>query len=197
MNKLLRLLLTTVFLLMPTIALAHSPIKGIGVFLNGMVHPVLVPAQLIIIISLGLWFGQNKPVKHQNAVLSFLAACTLGLIAAGLLNEKDISTVLLIVAILLSLLVVIGISTPDFVYYFLGVLSGFVLGLDSSPGELTGSAKIASLFGSGVGIYFLMLYAMALSETLSSKPWQTVLVRILASWLSASALMVLALTFSR
>lgn len=197
MNQSLRLFLALAVLLQPQTVLAHSPIKGIGVFLNGMVHPVLVPAQLIIIISLGLWFGQNNPAKHQNAVLSFLAACILGLISAGLFNEKDISTLLLLVAILLGLLVVTGIPTPEFVYYLLGVLSGFILGMDSSPGELAGSAKIASLFGSGVGIYFLMLYAMALSETLSVKPWQTVLVRILASWLSASALMVLALAFSR
>ena len=197
MNYLPRFFILSSVLIFPQVAQAHSPIKGIGVFLNGMLHPALVPSHLIIILSLGLWFGQNNPARHQNAVLAFLFACISGLFVAGFAIEKDISIILLCMAILLSALVIVGISVPDFLYYLFGGLAGFIIGLDSSPGELSGSARLASLFGSGVGIYFLMLYAMALSETLSKKPWQTVLVRIFASWLSASALMVFALAISR
>lgn len=191
-----RKLLFVFFILLPQIALAHSPIKGIGFFLNGVLHPLLVPAQVIAIVALGLLYGQHQEDKNKKSVLVFLSAVIAGLILTGLFLTPDVSIVLLIVATIIGLLVVSGLTLPQLIYILLAVIVGFVVGLDSAQVGLDTRSAIVSLFGSGVGIYFLFLYAMALSESLTHKHWQKIAVRIMASWLCASALMVLALRFS-
>ena len=181
---------------LPQLALAHSPIKGIGSFLNGMLHPLLVPAQVLIILALGLWYGQHRPAENKTSVLVFLFATIAGLVISDFSMVDDVSLLLLIGATVIGLIIISGITVPPVFYIFLGLSAGFIVGLDSAQEALTGKAKILSLFGSGVGIYFLLLYAMAISETLSARHWQVIAVRVIASWLSASAMMVLALSFS-
>jgi len=183
-------------MLLPQLALAHSPIKGIGDFLNGMLHPLLVPAQVLIILALGLWYGQHQSAENKVSVLAFLFATIAGLVVSGFSMTADVSVLLLIGATVIGLIIISGISAPQGFYIFLGISAGFIVGLDSAQESLAGKAKIISLFGSGVGIYFLLLYVMAISETLSVKHWQIIAVRVIASWLSASAMMVLALSFS-
>ena len=192
----LRSLLLIFFLLTPEIALAHSPIKGIGDFFNGMLHPVLVPAQVLVILALGLWFGQNKPAENQVSIFAYLFAVITGLIATSLSPEYDVSIILLLGATAVGLLIISNMILPKPVYILSGIILGFIIGFDSAQDGLGAKAKWVALFGSGVGIYFLLLYAMALSESLSKKAWQNIAVRVIASWISANALMVLALNFA-
>jgi hydrogenase/urease accessory protein HupE len=191
-----RLTLFIVGLCLPVAASAHSPIKGMGDFFNGMIHPLLVPAQVLIILALGLLFGQHQPNQHKTTILLFLGATSAGLITSNFISHVEIATLLLVGAASIGLLVAGGLKIPWAVFIPIGIVVGFILGIDSTPEQLSHKAKITSLFGSGVGIYFLLLYIMAISESLSIKHWQTVAVRIVASWVSASALMVLALTLS-
>ena len=183
-------------MLLPQLALAHSPIKGIGSLLNGMLHPLLVPAQVLIILALGLWYGQNQPAENKMSVLVFLFATIAGLVASDFFMVNDVSLLLLIGATVIGLIIISGIKLPQVFYILLGLFAGFIVGLDSAQEALIGKAKILSLFGSGVGIYFLLLYAMAISETFSTRHWQIIAVRVIASWLSTSAIMVIALSFS-
>lgn len=199
MSVFYRFIVALCALLFPQIASAHSPIKGIGVFFNGVLHPILVPAQLLLILALGLLFGQHQPKHQQKTVLLFLLAIILGLAVTGLypMAENSLLNLLLLCsATVIGLLTVSGFKIAKSVFIGLGLIAGFLLGLDSATENLLGKAKIASLFGSGVGIYFLMLYAMALSESFSNKHWQNIAMRIIASWISSSALMVLAFHFS-
>ena len=196
MTSPLRLSLFLFLLLVPEIVLAHSPIKGIGDFFNGMLHPVLVPAQVLVILALGLWFGQNKPAENKSTILLYLFAVIAGLIAANFSLGIDVSIALLVGTVAVGLLIISHIILPKSIYMLIGILLGFIVGLDSAQNDLSARAKWVTLFGSGVGIYFLLLYAMALSESLSKKTWQNIVVRVVASWISASALMVLALNFA-
>ncbi len=192
----LRSLFLTFLLITPEIVLAHSPIKGMGDFFNGMLHPILVPAQVLVILALGLWYGQNKPVENQVSILAYLFAVIAGLIATNLSLGIDVSIILLLGATTISLLIISNIVLPKLVYILIGIMLGFIIGLDSAQDGFSTKAKWVALFGSGVGIYFLLLYAMVLSESLSKKAWQNIAVRVMASWISASALMVLALNFA-
>ena len=199
MHHFLRIIFSLGILLLPQIALAHSPIKGIGHLLNGTLHPFLVPAQVLLILSLGLWFGQNQPEKKKTIILLFLMSTVIGLIIAGtypVQNEKTLSLFIVSNTLISGLLLVTRYRVPQSLFLIVGVTSGFLLGLDSTPDSLTVKAKIATLLGSGIGIYFLFLYVMALSESFSTRPWQILAVRIFSSWLTASALMVLAFQFS-
>ena len=183
-------------LFLPQMVLAHSPIKGIGHFLNGMLHPILVPSQLIIIVALGLLYGQHEPEKNKLSILLFLTSTIIGLVLTSFFIIPDISLLLLILAVIIGLTIITSIAIPQPIFMLFAIVVGIIVGFDSAQLDLETKAMVVTLFGSGVSIYFLLLYAMALSETLSHKQWQIIAIRIIASWLSASAIMVLALNFS-
>lgn len=193
MIRFLSLFTFIILLFVPKIVLAHSPIAGIGTLFNGVLHPLLVPTQLLVILVLGLWFGQNHNAKNKQAILLYLLAVIAGLVTTHFWVLGDVSLPLLVGAATVGLLVLSRLTVPQAVYIVVAMVLGFMVGLDSAQDELNAKAKLVSLFGSGVGIYFLMLYAMALSESLSKKTWQIIVVRVMASWITASALMVLAL----
>jgi len=196
MNFITRILSLMLLLISPSLVWAHSPIKGMGEFVNGVIHPLMVPEQVLVMVSLGLLFGQHQPIKLVHAALLFLGALIVGLLIAGFFTVNQLTNWLLLGAVLFGVLTITGIQLPTVVFSVLGIITGILAGLDSNPGDLQGKARVASLFGSGFGIYFLFLYAMAFSESFSKKGWQQVVVKVISSWLSASALMVLALNFS-
>ena len=189
-------------------AFAHSPIKGIGFLFNGMLHPFLIPAHVLVIVTLGFWLGQLQPKKHRASILLYLLAMVVGftLSAFNLSLEYFTSTyfylnnigttLLLVIAMLIGFVSLSAISVPVFVTSIVCFIVALLLGLDSQLEDLTGSVKNISLVGNAVGSYMILLYAIALSETMSIKNWQKVAIKILTSWLSASAFMVLALNVS-
>ncbi len=195
MRLFLKYLLACCILYLPQIASAHSPIKGMGHFLNGVLHPLLVPEQVLLLLGLGLFYGQHQPNQHKKNILYFMLAVITGLFISDFLQGVDVSLPLLIIALIINFFIIIRRNFYPPVFILLMLISGLLLGLDSAQTELTGKAKLVTLFGSGIGLYFLMIYTMALSESFSTQAWRIVAVRILASWLSASALMVLALRF--
>jgi len=185
-------------------AFAHSPIKGIGFLFNGMLHPFLIPAHVLVIVALGFWIGQLQPIKHRVSILLYLFSLIAGLTlsAFDLMPEYNWSLILLVLTVIIGISTFIGISTwvansvPVAVTSLICIIVALVIGLDSQVEDLTGSTRIISLVGNGVGSYLMLLYAIAISETMSVKRWQQIGIRVLTSWLSASALMVLALNFS-
>jgi len=179
-------------------AFAHSPIKGIGFLFNGILHPFLIPAHILVIVALGFWIGQLQPKKHRASILLYLFFLIAGLSLSvfNLMPEYNWSLILLILAIIIGISTLAAISVPVVVTSLICITVALVIGLDSQVDDLTGSIRIISLVGNGVGSYLMLLYAIAISETMSVKSWQQIGIRVLTSWLSASALMVLALNFS-
>lgn len=195
-----RLAAPVVLLLAPATAFAHSPIKGLGDFYNGILHPLFVPAHVLLVVATGLLLGQQGVRSSLHAVWAYLGGVVLGLLLAGVgdgLADPALQELLVLgAAVPMGLLVVMALRLPTWLLAALGGCAGLVLGLDSLQTELTGKARIAALFGSGVSLYLLMLYPMALAESFQRHTWLSVGVRILASWITASALLVLALLFA-
>ncbi len=183
-------------------AFAHSPIKGIGFLFNGILHPFFIPSHILLILTLGFWIGQQQPQKQIASVLLYLGAMITGLLLTAYYSQsylliKDNNTLILLsLTILIGLMTLSAVSFPSVFIRLVSIIVAFALGFDFQTEDLNGSAKIISLVGSAVGSYFMLLYAIALSETLSVKKWQKISIRILASWLSAGAIMVLALNVS-
>jgi urease accessory protein len=177
-------------------SLAHSPIQGIGNFYNGLLHPVLVPAHLLLLIAVGLFLGQQGPKRVELALVGFAAATVLGLIMAWFSIGIGLETLGLALSAIVGLLVAISRQMAMFWCVVIVLLAGFILGIDSAQEELSGKDRLVTLFGSGVAIYFLALYPLALADTLNKKAWQKIGIRIVGSWVAASSLLVLALSFS-
>lgn len=184
---LLGVLLTT-----PQLAFAHSPIKGINNFYNGLLHPVLVPSHLLLIAA-GLFVGQHAtPVIRQALGVCVLAAL-LGLLASNHLLLAALEAFLLCAAATLGILVAAHFNVPSLVCGAIAGVVGFAVGLDSVEETLTATPKLMAMTGTFVGICLLFLYVVGLANYCKQRDWQIIGTRIVGSWIAASALLVLAL----
>jgi len=183
-------------LIMPQLAFAHMPIKGINDFYSGFLHPLFVPAHLLLLISFGLFIGQKRLSSNSTILVVYASAIVIGLLFAWFSgDEKEIY--ILSMATLMGLLVASNLSVRLYLILFVSALAGLILGMDSAQETLTGTNKFASLFGSGVAIYFLALYPMILAEYLQKKSWGKIGIRIVGSWVATSAILVLALSLKK
>ena len=177
-------------------ALAHSPIEGIGSFYNGLFHPVLVPAHLLLLISLGLLIGQKGIGENRAALAVFLVTTAIGLIGAWFSLGGEMELVLLSAAAIIGLLIASNLSIGRYLSAILAALVGLLIGIDSAQETLWGKAKLVTLTGSGVGICLLFINSILFADYFNNKPWQKIGVRVIGSWVAASSLLVLALSYS-
>lgn len=180
----------------PNLAVAHTPIQGINNFYNGLLHPALVPSHLLLLIAAGLYFGQQELKETQVALFSFIPAVVLGLVTSGFSPGSKVEIFVLVWAAIIGLLIAASPRIPMYWYSVIGAVAGFSLGFDSAQETLSGKDKFIALFGSGVGIYFISLYPIGFAEYCNKKHWLRIGVRVLGSWIAASSLLVLALSFS-
>lgn len=196
----MRLLLFGALALAPGLAWAHSPIEGLGIFFNGILHPLFVPTQLLLVLALGLLLGQHGLKDKVLVVLAYLAGLLAGLALAAngqvLRSPAFQEGTLLVLGLQVALLVVIALPQPRWLLGGIALAAGVLLGLDSAQADLTGRARFTALFGSGVSLYLLLLYPAALAESAAGHRWLAIGVRILGSWISAATLLVLALQFA-
>lgn len=186
-----------ILLLVPDLASAHTPIKGINNFFNGALHTVLEPSHLLLFIAVGLFFGQQRLTELEWVLKLTLAAVISGLVAAWYIADGAfVGYIILACAAIIGLLIAASPRIPVFLYAIIGVIAGFTLGLDSAMDSLTGKEKFLGLFGTAVGIYFFSIYPIVISDYCSRKTWQKIGVRVVGSWIAASAFLVLALSVS-
>jgi urease accessory protein len=183
-------------LVVPEASLAHAPIQGIGNFYNGLLHPILVPAHLLLLVAVGLFFGQQRPKASQSALGVFAFATVAGLTAAWFSIASETETFILILSAVIGSVIAMAPKVALLWCGVIALLAGFLLGIDSAQEALSGRVKLVTLFGSGVAIYALVLYPMALADYFNQKAWQKIGIRIVGSWVAASSLLVLALSFS-
>lgn len=193
----MRAAIAALLLLMAPAALAHSPIKGLDSFYAGILHPLVVPAQVMAVLVFGILVGQQGVKRLQSVVIGFLVSVGIGVGIAGFYPTIQSGPPLLGFAALVGLLVALARPLPVPLTLMIGVGMGGLLGIDSAQAELSGRAMWASLLGSGIALYLLTLYAMVFAEYFSRHAWQRIGLRVIGSWVAAAALLVLALQLSR
>jgi urease accessory protein len=194
MNGLLRLaLIATVCAADP--AYAHVPIEGAGGVYGGLLHPYLVPAHAMSLLALGLLIARDG--RYGMPLLIYAAALIAGL-SALTFAVGDIGAEKLLVGLagLVGVLLALDWRPPRFVLWLLAAIGGAALALDSPPE--TPSIEEAHLMLIGTGIGALSALGAVVGGALHlTRPWQRLGVRIAGSWIAASAILVLALTFGR
>jgi len=180
----------------PTVAWAHTPIKGIGGFYNGLLHPVVVPAHLLSLLAIGLLTGQQHRQSAEQSFLSFALALPAGLIVAGLGVNLPFDTLPLAMAAVLGLAVAAKPPLPAIVVHVAAMATGFVIGWDSPADGAGIRAAAFSGFGVTFGAFYIVIIVAALALA-RRRPWHGIAVRVAGSWIAASAVMVLALTTTK
>lgn len=127
-------------------AFAHSPIKRIDTFCNGLLHLLFVPAHLLLLIALGLFIGQRGPEQNQLAFTALPGATIVGLTVAWFGVGSQLKPALLGVAALVGLLTASNLAVGPYWCTSIAALVGFLLGTDSTQELLTGRERLVSLF---------------------------------------------------
>ncbi len=160
--------------------------------MGGFLHPLLEPAQLVTLIALLLLVGQQGTDRAHTAIWSLMAATATGLVTAlsGWPVATDIP--LLVAAALTGLAVTAARPLPVWAYLVLGAAAGLGIGLGSEPEGLQGTARVASVCGTWVGACMYLISGSTVVQEIRP-PWGRVLIRVVGSWMTACAILVLTL----
>jgi len=164
-------------------------------FLQGLLHPLQTPAHILLILGLGLLIGQ------QQRQLVSLLIFSLSIISGLILNQNlvfndlnlNIELILLALGLVTSLLVIIKIPLPSLLVWLFVLISGLVLGFDSSPMLIPGlgATSIYNWLAGAASSFIGIILITTIIAYFANKLWQGIVLRVLASWIATSAIFVL------
>jgi urease accessory protein len=175
-----------------TPAFAHSPIMGIGGVVGGVLHALLIPEHGLSLVALGLALGQWERSPRRTGVMVFAIALACGLIAAALAVGEGLAADVLLAATGVLGLLVVAMWTPTYLVWPLAAIVGLTLALDSRPEVAANEEVIRMLLGSGIGALAALAIIAEVSFLLRSNA-QRIVARIVGSWITAIAILVLSL----
>jgi urease accessory protein len=159
-------------------------------FVDGLLNPVTTPAHGLTLLSLALIIARQP--QRFPILLIFALALAAGFLAIVLAVEETTParTVLLALAAALGAMVAAGWA-PQLLVSLLAAIAGAALALDSPPQALMIVDAYATLAGTAVGACAMLVMVAAIAGHVKAD-WQRLGVRILGSWIAASAILVLA-----
>jgi urease accessory protein len=173
-------------------ALAHSPIPGIGIFYGHMLHLLIVPAQALVLVGVALMLGQQGQAGARAGLLALGIGFALGLAAARLAAPAPPETLLLGIAVILGMAVALARKWPVLLVAPVVLGAGLAVGLDSWPQPMGGRDTALAVAGLCVGVGLVSLVVAGIGPTLQ-KAWQRIGIRIAGSWIAATSVLALAL----
>jgi hypothetical protein len=192
MSKRIGSALALLLLVGTTPALAHSPIMGIGGVLGGILHALLIPEHGLSLLALGLVLGQQEQSARRSGILIYLIAVTCGLVATDFAIGETLAADALLTATGILGLLIVTMWTPTYLVWALAVIAGLTLALDSRPEVAANEEAVRMLLGSGLGAAVSLAIIAEVSFLLRSNALRIVK-RVVGSWITAIAILVLSL----
>jgi urease accessory protein len=174
-------------------AAAHGAVEGAGGFYGGALHPLFVPVQVLAILGTGLLVGQQTSRSPWTATAGYGAGLVAGFAAiVSAVVARWAGEVLLADAVVSGVLVALAQPVPRFLVNVLALTTGLALALDSPPHVNSLEEASMVLIGTFCCAVVLLLIVLEGASMLNGD-WQRLGVRIVGSWIAASAIMGLAL----
>jgi len=158
-------------------------------FAEGFLNPLLTPAHGLTLLALALCVGQQK--QRGAALLVFALALAVGFLAIVLAVETTPARVVLLAEAAALGIMAAAAWVPKPLVWLLAATAGTALALDSPPQAVTLGEAYATLAGTAVGACAMLAIVAAIAAHANAS-WQRLGVRILGSWITASAILVLA-----
>lgn len=194
----LRAAATTLAVILSTSSAASAQqIGDVGALYIGLLKPLLTPAYVIALFALGFFIAQQVKSHRLPLVLSFavsLLAGWSGVVAA--FTIIDAVLYVLGVAGMMGLFVAIGKPIPLFAAVPVVMATGILLEFDSTPQLISMRASAITLAGAGLGSCFVATVLTMLAAG-ATRQWQHIGIRIVGSWIAASAVLALTLSIVR
>ena len=197
MSAVVRSLIVLAVFIAPGAASAHPVFGGIGGFPGGLLHPLFVPAHLLAIVAVGVLIAQNASCRRWLYAIAFSAGLLAGFAAiASAYTPALTGETLLALAFIGGALVALAKPLPRPLIGLLTAATGIAIALDSPPDAISLREAALMQIGTfwGATILLFVIYECARRLT---RGWQRVGVRILGSWIAASAVLVLALRLAK
>jgi hydrogenase/urease accessory protein HupE len=160
-----------------------------------MLHPLLVPAHVMALLALGLLIGQQSWSRAVPALTIVAVLSGLGAIALAYVPTRADETLLAATA-MAGLLIALARPLPQAAGMALAAAIGFSLALGSPPEAISLRDANLALLGTAIGAPAVLIALASVTSRLT-RAWQRVGVRILGSWIAASAILVLTLRLAR
>ena len=164
-------------------------------FIGGFTQ-FFIPTHLLAVVAIALLAGQHAPRRALLPAMFAIGLAAGSVAVASAVRETPAALVLLILAACVASLVLIATTPPSWLAGLLALAMGAALPLNAPPHEITIPAAVAAQ--AGLAIAALAAFAVVTLVALKAeRPWQRVGVRIVGSWIAASAILALALRLVR
>jgi len=182
----------SLLLLWPTRALAH-PMKGVGDFYAGMLHPMTAIECILPMVALSPLAGQQNRKTAIGILISFPLASVVGaLLGLSIPVPHSVAIINTAAMALLGILVAINPTLPFQVSVGLSAILGLTIGW-ANAGELTtGASPYRFIPGLALAGLLVVTHGIGLVRRLDV-PWARVGVRVAGSWIAAVGILVLSL----
>jgi urease accessory protein len=179
-------------LVVPSSAFAH-PMKGVGDFYAGMLHPVVTIEMILPLIALGLFAGQQR----RETAISVLAAFPAAILAGTFLTfirpiPSFIGTATLAITAVIGILIALSKPLVAAVSIAMAVLLGLAIGWYNASEITPQMSPVRFVAGLAVAGLLVATYGVGLVRTLKVA-WAQVAVRVAGSWLAAIGILVVGL----
>jgi hydrogenase/urease accessory protein HupE len=182
----------------PTPAWAHGSVPGLQGIYWGMLHPFTSGPQVLALFALALVIQQRLP-DSEDVFHGFWASCLAGAGVAALnwiRFEVDIAHT--IFAVVAGILTASALRLPLLVLMVLGICCGLPSGYLSWPDPGANGDMIFTALGGIIGSVLTVIAVAATVEVMwqaTKWTWLPVAVRVAASWVTATAVLLSALMF--
>jgi urease accessory protein len=177
-------------------AQAHD-VVGVGGFYGGLMHPWLVPAHGLALLAIGLLASQQTPMHCRALLALFTASLMAGIgviVLAFAVTDADLAV--LAVAGLAGIAVALARPLSVLLTGPVVMTAGGAVMLDSVPQEISMQATFLALMGTAIAAVVMLAAVVAVVLRLKHG-WPAIAVRVVGSWIAASAILVLALRLTR
>jgi hypothetical protein len=164
--------------------------------LVGGLMQALVPAHLMAVLSTALLAARTTLWPSIGFVAAFATGLAAGLAAlASGVGETPAGDALLAAALVSGVAAAAAFPVPRGVIGSIAFVVGLALGLDSPPEAILLREAIVSLVGTWCAGVTLLAAAGA-AATLLARLWNGIALRVVGSWIAATAMLVLALRWA-
>ncbi len=181
-------------LLVANPAYAHAPVPGLKGFYVGLLHPFSTPPQALMLLGLGLLIGSFATSKGLLFLVGFCALSLLGVLTGSTAWALDSALLVMAITTCTLAALISGKALP--LGALLSAVGGYLIGVTSIPDPGPLSDRLftitGALFGANIGLLYLW-GARNLIPARFAYAWVPLAFRITAAWLSAIALLMLAL----
>ena len=165
-----------------------------GAFSGGLVHPLITPPHLLILLGLGLWLGQQAPLRLRTPLLIFMPFSAAGLLMTTRLVMPQAGQPLLIgMALCIALLVALTARLAAWIRVPIFAATALAIGLDSGVDGGPSAAGVAiTLFATWISLGLCLVNFSYYVSLCPQRRWVQIGIRVAGSWIAAICLLVLA-----